>query len=60
MMALKSINRASLRRSSFGLPKKTYVCPSLPIIVSLRGRAIERMISISSMNSVLNALTSVY
>ena len=51
MMALKSINRASFRRSSLGLPRNMYVCPFDPRIVILRGFASERMISISSENS---------
>lgn len=50
MIELKSINRASFLRSSFGFPKNMYVWPLLPIIVSFRGFAKERMISISSAN----------
>lgn len=52
MIALKSINRASLRRSSLGLPRNMYICPLLPRMVILRGLAKDRMTSISSKNSV--------
>jgi hypothetical protein len=52
MTPLKSIKRASLRRSSFGLPRYMYVLPLLPYIVTLRGLASDFMSSISSAHSV--------
>lgn len=46
IIALNSINRASLRRSSFGLHKKLYRWPSLPRIVIFRGFCNELMMVI--------------
>jgi len=51
MIELKSMRRASLRRSSFGFPKNMYVWPLLPVMVILRGLARDLMTSISSWNS---------
>lgn len=48
MIVLKSIKRASFRRSSLGFPRNMYICPLLPLIVIFRGFAKERMTSISS------------
>ena len=50
-MENRSINRASLRRSSLGFPKNAYIWPSEPWIVIFFGCAKEDMTSISSKNS---------
>lgn len=53
IIELNSINLASFLRSSFGFPKKVYVCPSVPRIDIFLGLARDRIISISSKNSAI-------
>jgi len=55
IIELNSINLASFRRSSFGFPKKVYVCPSVPRIEIFLGLARDRIISISSKNSAITS-----
>jgi hypothetical protein len=52
MILLRSMMRASFRRSSFGFPRNMYTWPLLPRIEILRGLARDCMTWISSANSV--------
>lgn len=53
MMVLKSMRRASFRKSSFGFAISMYFCPSDALIVILRGLAIDLMMSTSSSISTI-------
>lgn len=60
MIALKSMRRASFLKSSFGFPRKVYICPLLPLIDILRGFARDFMMSISSKKSTRDRQLELY
>ena len=54
MILLKSMSRASLRRSSFGLTRNGYFTPSVPRTMIFLGFCIEFMTSTSSSKATLS------
>jgi hypothetical protein len=52
IIPLKSITRASFRRSSVGLQSKLYFCPLSPMSEIFFGRTSELITSTSSLNSI--------